>query len=123
MRLSDLNLRELLHSDPDGGILRFAGERVLLLDAVAMGVLRRELVESLGASGARALLTRFGYAHGWRTADTLRTSLPWESEDEWRRAGGRLHTLQGLVRAEAPQSSDVSPKPIGDSIWKDSYEA
>jgi DNA-binding NtrC family response regulator len=123
MRLADLNLRELLHSDPEGGVLRFANERVLLLDAVAMGVLRRELIETLGLSGARALLTRFGYAHGWRTADTLRTALPWESEDEWRRAGGRLHTLQGLVRVEAPAEASVSPKPIGDSIWQDSYEA
>ena len=123
MRLADLNLRELLHTDPDGGILRFANERVLLLDAVAMGVLRRELIETLGLSGARALLARFGYAHGWRTADTLRNALPWESEDEWRRAGGRLHTLQGLVRVEPSTESAASPKPIGDSIWQDSYEA
>jgi len=123
MRLADLNLRELLHTDPEGGVLRFANERVLLLDAVAMGVLRRELIETLGFSGARALLTRFGYAHGWRTADTLRTALPWESEDEWQRAGGRLHTLQGLVRVEASRESNVSPKPIADSIWQDSYEA
>ena len=123
MRLADLNLRELLHADPEGGILRFANERVLLLDAVAMGVLRRELVETLGFAGARALLTRFGYAHGWRTADTLRTALAWDSEEDWRRAGGRLHTLQGLVRAEPSQGSDVVPKPVGDSIWQDSYEA
>jgi two-component system, NtrC family, response regulator HydG len=123
MRLADLNLRELLHSDPDGGVLRFANERVLLLDAVAMGVLRKELIETLGAAGARALLTRFGYAHGWRTADTLRHALPWESEEEWQRAGARLHTLQGLVRAEAPSEPGPPPRPIGDSIWKDSYEA
>ena len=123
MRLADLNLRELLHTDPEGGVLRFANERVLLLDAVAMGVLRRELIETLGVSGARAVLTRFGYAQGWRTADTLRTALPWESEDEWQRAGGRLHTLQGLVRVEASRESNVSPKPIADSVWQDSYEA
>ena len=123
MRVADLNLRELLHSDPEGGILRFANERVLLLDAVAMGVLRRELVDTLGIAGARALLTRFGYAHGWRTADSLRTALPWESEEEWRRAGGRLHTLQGLVRVEPSHGSDTLPKPVGDSIWQDSYEA
>ena len=124
MRLTDLDLHELLTVDPPGGILRFANERVLLLDAVAMGVLRRELIETLGLAGARALLTRFGYAHGWRTAETLRTALTWESEDEWRRAGGRLHTLQGLVRVEASQqTSATTPKPVGDSIWHDSYEA
>src|SRR5688500_13051781 len=98
MRAIDLDLKELLQVDPQGGILRFANERVLLLDAVALGLLRRELIETLGITGARAVLTRFGYAHGWRTADNLRTGFPWDSEQEWKTAGGRLHTLQGLVR-------------------------
>ena len=124
MRARDLNLKELLHFDDDGGILRFAGERVLLLDAVALGLLRRELIDTLGLTGARAVLTRFGYAHGWRTAENLRSALPWDGGDEWRHAGGRLHTLQGLVRVESPgpQPAD-GPKPLGDSVWHDSYEA
>jgi DNA-binding NtrC family response regulator len=125
MRARDLDLKELLQFDQDGGILRLAGERVLLLDAVALGLLRRELIEILGLAGARATLTRFGYAHGWRTAETLRSGLPWDSDDDWRHAGGRLHTLQGLVRVESPgsQSTRPGPKPLGDSIWHDSYEA
>ncbi|HET9274610.1 MAG TPA: XylR N-terminal domain-containing protein, partial [Gemmatimonadales bacterium] len=65
MRAADLDLRELLHFEPNGGVIRLAGERVLLFDAVAMGLLRRELIESLGLTAARAVLTRFGYAHGW----------------------------------------------------------
>ena len=124
MKASDLDLKELLQFDADGGILRFANERVLLLDAVALGILRRELIESLGLAGARAVLTRFGYAHGWRTAENLRTGFPWDSEEEWKQAGGRLHTLQGLVRVESP-GPDARPAPtaIGDSIWHDSYKA
>src|SRR5690606_36612491 len=97
MRARDLDLRELLSFEAEGGPLRFAGERALLLDAVALGLLRKELIETLGVAGARSVLTRFGFAHGWRTAETLRTALPWDSEDEWRWAGGHLHTLQGLV--------------------------
>ena len=123
MRADDLHLDELLQVDPDGGILRFANERVLLLDAVALGLLRRELIETLGLAGARAVLTRFGYAHGWRTADTLHAGFPWDDENEWRQAGGRLHTLQGLVRVESAGTGGPGPKPIGDSIWHDSYEA
>jgi two-component system, NtrC family, response regulator HydG len=125
MRARDLDLKELLQFDPDGGILRFANERVLLLDAVALGLLRRELIETLGQAGARAVLTRFGYAHGWRTAENLRSALPWDSDEDWRHAGGRLHTLQGLVRVESPgpQPPRAGPKPFGDSIWHDSYEA
>src|SRR5574342_25574 len=94
MRARDLDLKELLQFDHEGGILRFAGERVLLLDAVALGLLRRELIDTLGRAGARAVLTRFGYAHGWRTAENLRSGFPWDSEAAWKTARGRLHTLQ-----------------------------
>ncbi len=76
MRTADLDLRELLRFEADGGILRFAGERAVLLDAVALGLLRRELIDTLGMSGGRGLLTRFGYAHGRRTAESLRTQFP-----------------------------------------------
>ena len=124
MRAADLDLRELLHFEPKGGVIRFGGQRVLLFDAVALGILRRELIETLGQTGARGILTRFGYAHGWRTAETLRTEFPWQDEGEWKRAGGLLHTLQGLVVvAPAARGSNVSPEPFAESIWHESYEA
>jgi two-component system response regulator HydG len=123
MRAADLDIHELLHFLPEGGIITFAGERVLLLDAVALGLLRRELIETLGLTAARLVLTRFGYAHGWRAAETLRNGFPWDSEDEWRIAGARLHTIQGLVRAEVTRSSLNGPTPGAEAIWHDSYEA
>lgn len=123
MRVSDLDLRELLSFEPKGGILRFANERVLLFDAVALGLLRRELISALGPTGARALLTRFGYAHGWRIAESLKDGFVWDSEEDWRRAGGWLHMLQGLVRIEASARADAGPKPIAEAVWQDSYEA
>jgi hypothetical protein len=43
MRVDDLSHQELLELDPEGGVIRFAGQRALLLDAVAMGLLRRYL--------------------------------------------------------------------------------
>jgi hypothetical protein len=39
---------ELLELDPEGGVIRFAGQRALLSDAVAMGLLRKYLVENFG---------------------------------------------------------------------------
>ncbi|MBI4521639.1 MAG: sigma-54-dependent Fis family transcriptional regulator [Gemmatimonadetes bacterium] len=124
MRAADLDLRELLHFDPKGGVIRFGGQRALLLDAVALGLLRKELIETLGTAGARGVLTRFGYAHGWRTAEGLKTQFPWDDESEWRYAGGRLHTLQGLVVVKPPVHRDESAsRPFAESIWHESYEA
>ena len=45
------------------GVLRLGGQRALLFDAVALGILRRELIQLLGLSGARGVLTRFGWYH------------------------------------------------------------
>jgi len=124
MRAQDLDLREILQFDPKGGVIRFGSQRALLIDAVAMGILRKELVDLLGTSGARGVLTRFGYAHGWRAAEDLKTEFPWDDEWQWRWAGGRIHTLQGLVVVEAPpRDAAEDPKPLGESIWRDSYEA
>jgi two-component system response regulator HydG len=124
MRATDLDLRELLSFEPGGGVIRFGGERVLLFDAVALGILRRELIDDLGLTAARGILTRFGYAHGRRMAENLRTGFPWASENEWRIAGGRLHMLQGLVVIEQPPApSATEPAPFAEAIWHESYEA
>ncbi len=122
MRAEDLDLRELLDFEPGGGTIRFAGERALILDVVAFGLLRRELVESLGPTAARVVLTRFGYAHGWRTAEALRSAFPWDDEREWHRAGGRLHQLQGMLVYE-PVGAVEGPRPFAQALWKESVEA
>lgn len=123
MRAADLDLRELFSFEKQGGLLQFASERALLFDAVALGLLRRELIAALGQAGARGLLTRFGYAHGWRTAETLKKGFPWENEEEWRRAGGFFHMLQGYVRVAPSRREQVGPKPLAEAVWLDSYEA
>lgn len=124
MRARDLDLRELFSFEPKGGVMRFGGRRVLLLDAVALGLLRKELIETLGLSAARGILTRFGYAHGWGTAESLKTEYPWESEHEWQWAGGRLHMLHGMVVLEAPEKAGGEGLALfAETIWRDSYEA
>jgi two-component system, NtrC family, response regulator HydG len=122
MRLADLDLHELLSSDPDGGLVRFAGQRAVIIDAVALGFLRKELIELLGFKSARTILSRFGYAHGWRTAETLGREFPWDDPAEWRRAGGMLHSLQGLVRAQ-PVPPHEGDQPFAEALLTESYEA
>ena len=110
MRADDLDHEELLELDPEGGLIRFAGQRALLLDAVAMGLLRKYLVENFGLTTARTVLTQFGFAHGWRMAEALRAEFKWDSEEDWRRAGTRIHALEGLFRVE-PGSKGPLSKP------------
>jgi DNA-binding NtrC family response regulator len=122
MRAADLDLRELLSFEPRGGRISFAGARAVLLDAVALGLLRKELIETVGGTAARSILSRFGYAHGWRTAETFKTEIPWDDPREWRRAGGRLHTLWGHVQVE-PVPAYEGEHPFAEALLVDSYEA
>jgi two-component system, NtrC family, response regulator HydG len=119
-----LDLRELMTFEPQGGRIHFAGQRVLLWDAVAMGLLRKELIDTLGMTAAKGVLTRMGFAHGWRTAETMKDAIAWENEAQWRRAGGRLHTLQGQVVIErVERHEEEGPAPFAEALWHDSYEA
>src|ERR1044071_1507939 len=119
VRADDLDNRELLELDPAGGVIRFAGQRALLLDAVAMGLLRKYLVENFGLTAARTVLTQFGFAHGWRMAEAMGEECAWDSDEEWRRAGLRIHTLEGFFRVEA----GGAPLTKKGSMLAASYEA
>ena len=112
MRADDLDHKELLELDPDGGVIRFAGQRALLLDAVAMGLLRKYLVENFGLTAARTVLTQFGFAHGWRMAEAMQAEFKWDSDDDWRRAGTRIHALEGLFRVEPGSKGPLSKEGV-----------
>ena len=120
MRADDLHHEELLELDPEGGVIRFAGQRALLLDAVAMGLLRKYLVENFGLTAARAVLTQFGFAHGWRMAEAMQAEFKWDSDDDWQRAGTRIHALEGLFRVEAGSKGPLSKEGV---MLLASYEA
>ena len=120
MRVEDLHHKELLELDPEGGVIRFAGQRALLVDAVAMGLLRQYLVENFGLTAARAVLTQFGFAHGWRMAAAMEKEFKWENDTEWRLAGSHIYTLEGLFRTE-PGSDDPLTK--NGAMLLASYEA
>ncbi len=120
VRVEDLNLKELLELDPAGGMVHFAGQRALIFDAVSHGLLRKELIDSFGERVARGILSRYGYIHGRRLAETMKNKYRWHSDDEWRRAGARIYALQGLFMLDP--NGPIAFGPEGGS-WLVSYEA
>ena len=99
MRADELRIFELLDFRAGEGIIAFHERRMLLYDADAMGLLRRELVDTVGRPVARGLLTRLGYANGYRDAHTLKELFRWDSPEEWYRAGPVFHALEGKAVA------------------------
>ena len=120
VRTDGLDHKELLELDPEGGMIRFAGQRALLIDAVAMGLLRKYLVENFGLTAARTVLTQFGFAHGWRIAEALKAEFKWDTNEDWRLAGTHIHSLGGLFRVE---SGSMDPLSKDGMMIVASYEA
>jgi DNA-binding NtrC family response regulator/predicted hydrocarbon binding protein len=98
VRVDDLDHKELLELDPDRGVIRFAGRRAVLWDAVGLGLMRKHLVGSIGLTAARALITQVGFAQGWRLAEALEGEFKWDSDEDRRSGGTRLLALEGLFR-------------------------
>lgn len=120
MRAIDLDHTEFLQLEPASGLIHFAGERALLIDAVAMGLLRKYLVENFGETAARTVLTQFGFAQGWRTAEAMRTQFAWDDDAEWAKAGLQIPTLKGLCCFE-PNS--LGPLSKTGAMMSASFEA
>jgi DNA-binding NtrC family response regulator len=121
----DLHLAELLDFRPDQGIIRLHEQRVVILSAAAMGLLRKELVDTLGLETARRVAIRFGFADGYHDAVNLRQRSNWADPVEGVRAGAVLQTLEGIVRAEIRriEHDAASGRFEAEVVWHDSYVA
>ncbi len=125
MKPEDLKLIELLQINEAAGTIYFKNRRMLIFDADAMGLLRRELIEGLGVPGARKILARFGYARGYRDALTSKELFDWETLEDWWRAGTRLHALEGITDAH-PLLHEFNTDTgafYAEGTWTTSYEA
>jgi DNA-binding NtrC family response regulator len=125
LALEHLRLAEVLDFQPALGVIRFHEQRVVILSAAAMGLLRKELIDTLGVDTARRLLLRFGYADGYHDAVSLRDRANWADPMDGLRAGAILHRLEGIVRAEfvSVESDEASGRFEASVRWHDSYVA
>jgi hypothetical protein len=114
-----LHLAELLDFRPDQGVIRLHEQRVVILSAAALGLLRKELVDTLGSRAARRLLLRFGFADGYHDAVNLRgIELDRSARRHPRRrdaaharghrAGGRAAASSTTRRGRFEQAGDVA---------------
>src|SRR5512142_373828 len=122
MLAQELDLRQILSFRPKGGVIRFMKRRAVLLDAVALGVLRKELVDTLGLFAARGILTRLGFGHGWRVGEALKEEHP-ELFAEGK-AGPHLPGLAGqFVLDQSVRTHGLGSEPLVQTTFESSYEA
>jgi len=119
------HLSELVEFRPEQGLIRLHEQRVVLLSAAAMGLIRKELIDSLGVETTRRVFLRFGFADGYHDAVSLRDRFKWANPLDGLEAGVVLHRLEGIVRAEiaALEHDAASGRFHEDVLWHDSYVA
>jgi len=125
MKPEDLVLADVLSFEPGQGIIRLHEQRVVILSGTAMGLLRKELIDTLGTDTARRLLLRFGYADGYHDAVNLRDRSSWANPLDGLRAGAALHTLEGIARVVVVSVDyDAASGRFDSEVeWHDSYVA
>ena len=122
--LDRLQLAELLDFRPDLGVIRLQNQRVVILSAAAVGLIKKELIDTFGRDVARRLMLRFGYADGYHDAVNMRERSGWTDPIEGIRAGAILHTLEGIARVEIIRlERDDKGRFDMEVVWHGSYTA
>ena len=120
----DLHLAEVLDFRPDQGIIRLHQQRVVILSAAAMGLLRKELIDTLGLETARRVLLRFGFADGYHDAVNLRERSRWTDPVEGLRAGACFTRWRASCEPTSADRDDAATGRFEEEVvWHDSYEA
>ena len=122
--VAHLQLAELLDFRPDLGTIRLHDQRVVILSAAAMGLMKKELIDTLGRDVARRVMLRFGYADGYHDAVNMRERSRWSDPTEGLREGAILHTLEGIARVEIVllERNEAGGFEM-EVLWHDSYSA
>lgn len=125
-RLADLrDIAARLRFAPEDGRIWLDDERAILFRASVFTSLRRELLETLGAENARALLTRIGYSAGARDATLAITLRGGRNLTDVFAVGPQMHALEGFVAVEPVRIEIDVEKGVHyvEQIWHDSMEA
>lgn len=99
MKATDFDLRRDLKLDPATGVATFHDNRIVLMDASALGLLRSTLVRYLGRERARFVLLQFGYSHGYADFQQMKKRHMFDSDIDLLASGPVIHSWEGLVKA------------------------
>jgi len=118
------DLLEQIRFDNEEGKIWLNEQRMLLIHSAVMGLLRNELIQTLGVERAKGFLMRFGYHTGWRDAELAKKVRPDMTAEEVFMAGPQLHAIKGMVKV-VPISLEFdqdSQHFFGSFDWYNSHE-
>ncbi|WP_240377568.1 XylR N-terminal domain-containing protein [Bacillus piscicola] len=123
MKAHQLTFDNLIDINPRTGMITFNHERMALVSSKALGLLRRDLVNTLGMDRAKGFLMRYGWSWGMNDGESIAAMYEWDSLEELMKAGPSLHTLEGVVTVE-PNVIEINESSLYfTGKWYNSFEA
>jgi PAS domain S-box-containing protein len=125
MHAENILFEDIFQVDTSSGRISLGSNRYVMFDTAAIGNMRHELIDNLGWEVTRGILERIGYQGGRRNARQLKKLYAWPSDEEWLRAGLRLHYLEGMakVRLDRLEFDRLNGVLHVTGEWHDSFEA
>ena len=125
MKINLTEPEKLLTFSPEEGKIFIKDTRVLVMNASAFGMLRKDLISALGWERARGFLTRYGWSCGENDAISANAPHNFMRDQNDYLDGPYYHTLFGHARV-APIKVKHNKKNNNwffEGIWYNSYEA
>lgn len=124
MRVSELRIGELLEFLPEQGKILLKGSRVVIFDAASLGMLRKDLIDTLGMDRAKGFLIRYGWSCGFQAYSSIKKQFQWDEDQEGIFTGPIIHTLTGFALNEFFCNTDLQTgHTYYKGHWTNSYEA
>lgn len=125
MRATDFNLKRDIKFNVDTGYTTFKGSRLVIFDAEAMGLLRREVTKQVGLEAARRIFLSQGYRQGFSDFQEINQNYHFDDELELLASGPVIHSWQGVVHAKPLEINIDHAEGVFrfTGIWRNSYEA
>jgi len=118
------DLLEQIRFENEEGKIWLNEQRMLLIHSAVMGLLRNELIQTLGVERAKGFLMRFGYHTGWRDAELAKKVRPDMTAEEVFMAGPQLNAIKGMVKVVpiSLEFDEDSHHFFGSFDWYNSHE-
>ncbi|WP_158738097.1 XylR N-terminal domain-containing protein [Alteribacillus sp. YIM 98480] len=123
MRAHQLLFDNLIDINPRTGMITFNQKRMALVSVEGLGLLRRDLINTLGMERAKGFLMRYGWAWGMKDGESIASMYEWETQEELMLAGPVLHTLEGVVTVEPDMIEATESSLHFTGFWRNSFEA
>lgn len=118
------DLIDKIHFDSQEGKIWLGEQRMLLLHSAVIGLLRKELIGTLGVERAKGLLMHLSYHSGMRDAEFAQKLRPDMSTSDAFMVGPQLHGIEGLVKV-TPTALDFDVEKgefYAEFDWEHSHE-